>query len=129
MSTVLWCLLLVAIMPILLAFVGAYCRGKQLGHMDNNNPRQQVAELTGVGSRAYAAQQNAWEALPIFTAAVVSAYISQADPAMTTNLALGFVGFRILHAGFYLADLAALRSLAFMGGMVCAIWMFVQALV
>jgi uncharacterized MAPEG superfamily protein len=129
MNTVLWCLLIVAVLPILLAFVGGYLRNSQLGSFDNNNPREQAKELTGAGSRAYAAQQNAWEALAIFTAAVVAAYITQADPDRAATLAMAFIGFRVLHAGFYLADLAVLRSLSFMGGMVCAVWMFVMGLV
>ena len=128
MTTVLWCLLVVTILPILLSFVGAYYRQQQLGEMDNNHPRAQIPALSGAGSRAYAAQQNAWEALAVFTAAVVSAWISQADPQLATNLALGFVACRIAHAGFYLADLATLRSLAFMGGMFCAVWLFVTGL-
>ena len=128
MNTMLWSLLIVAVMPILLAFVGAYMRQSQLGSFDNNNPREQAKQLTGAGSRAYAAQQNAWEALAVFTAAVVAVFVTQADPDMAGTLAISFVGFRILHAGFYLADLAALRSLAFIGGMVCAVWMFVMGL-
>ncbi len=129
MTIVLWCLLLMTILPILLAFVGAYFRTSQLGEFDNNNPREQVKALTGAGSRAYAAQQNAWEALAVFTAAVVSAYISQADAGTAANLAIAFVVFRILHAALYLADLAALRSLAFMGGMFCAVWLFISGLI
>jgi len=128
MHTVLWCLLIVAVMPILLALLGGYFRNSQLGSFDNNNPREQAKELTGVGSRAYAAQQNAWEALAVFTAAVVAASVTQADPEMAGTLAMGFVGFRVLHAAFYLADLAVLRSLVFGGGMVCAVWMFVMGL-
>jgi uncharacterized MAPEG superfamily protein len=128
MTSVLWCLLFVAIMPILLAIVGGYFRTKEPDGLDNNHPRQQIQALSGAGARAYAAQQNAWEALAIFTAAVVSAYISPADPATATQLALGFVGFRVLHAGSYLANLAVLRGVAFAGGMVCAIWLFVTGL-
>ncbi len=125
MSTLLVCLLIVAIVPLLLAFTGAYLRQSQLGVFDNNNPREQVRQLTGVGSRAYAAQQNAWEALAVFTAAVVAAYIGQADPGTAATLGMSFVGFRVLHAVFYLMDQATLRSLSFIGGMVCAVWLFV----
>jgi uncharacterized MAPEG superfamily protein len=129
MTTVLWCLLLVSVLPIVLAITGTAMRGRALGTLDNNNPRQQAQQLTGAPARIYAAQQNAWEALALFTAAVVAAYVSEADPERISQLALAFVAFRVLHAGFYAADLATLRSLAFGGGMISAVWMFVTGLI
>lgn len=128
MITVLWCLFALTVLPIVLALTGAAMRGRQLGTMDNNNPRQQIQQLTGAAARIYAAQQNAWEALAVFTAAVVAAYITQADPDRAGQLALAFVGFRILHVVFYLADLATMRSLVFVCGMVCALWLFVSGM-
>ena len=129
MTVVLWCLLAAAVMPILLAISGAYMRTAQTGSFDNNNPREQIKELTGTAARFYAAQQNAWEALAVFTAAVVSAWITQADMNTAANLAVAFLVFRVLHAVFYIADLAALRSLAFMGGTFSAVWLFVSGLI
>jgi len=128
MTTVLWCLFLTTLLPIVLAVTGTIMRGRQLGTADNNNPRQQIQQLTGAAARIYAAQQNAWEALAVFTAAVVAAYITQADPARASQLALAFVGFRLLHAAFYAADLATLRSLAFGGGLISAVWLFLSGL-
>jgi len=128
MITVVWCLFLLTLLPIVLAITGASMRARQLGTMDNNYPRQQIQQLTGLPARVYAAQQNAWEALAVFTAAVVGAYISQADPDTAAMLALAFVAFRVLHAVFYFADLATLRSLAFGGGMLSAAGLFVSGL-
>ena len=46
---------------------------------------------------------------------------------MSATLAMSFVGFRVLHAVAYIADWATLRSLLFVGALVCAIWLFVLA--
>ena len=70
MTTPLIALVIVALLPYVLAGMGGPFRIKQFGKIDNNHPRQQYSQLTGMGGRVWAAQQNAWEALAIFTAAV-----------------------------------------------------------
>ncbi len=125
MTTPLICLLIVVFIPIVLAGTGGYFRFRQLGSLDNNNPREQVRELTGAGARVYAAQQNAWEATAIFTAAVVAAHLLEAEPGMSATLAMAFVAFRVLHPIFYIADIAPLRSIVFGGAVVSAVWLFV----
>lgn len=122
-----WCLLIVLIIPYLLAGVAGYFKTTQLGTLDNNNPRQQSAALTGAGARAFAAQQNAWEAMAVFTAAVLVAHFAGADAQMSANLAMAFVAFRLLHAVAYIADWATLRSLLFVGALASAIWLFILA--
>jgi len=124
MTTPLNCLLIVMFLPIVLAWVGGFYRNREPGGLDNRNPREQAKQLSGPGARAYAAQQNAWEAVAVFTPAVLVAHALQADPAMSAILATAFVGFRLAHAAFYLADLANLRSLSFIGAMICAVWLF-----
>jgi len=76
MNTVLACLLIAVLTPYVLAGIGGYHKGKQLGKVDNNNPRAQAAQLTGAGARAVAAQQNAWEALAVFTASLAAAFFA-----------------------------------------------------
>ncbi len=125
MTTPLICLLIVMLLPIVLAGVGGYYRAREPGGFDNSSPREQVKQLSGAGARAYAAQQNAWEAIALFTPAVLVAHVLQADPALSAILAVAFVAFRAAHAVCYLADLATLRSLAFTGALVCVVWLFV----
>ena len=122
-----WCLLIVLIIPYVLAGVAGYFKTTQLGTLDNNNPRQQSAALTGAGARAFAAQQNAWEAMAIFTAAVLVAHFAGADAQMSAYLAMAFVAFRVLPAVAYIADWAPPWSLLFVGALVSAIWLFVRA--
>ena len=85
------CLSVVAFLPIMLAWVGGYFRHKQLGVVDNKTPRLQALQLTGVGHCAYAAQQNAWEALMLFSAALLALSIGGVDFIAVKNLCVIFV--------------------------------------
>jgi uncharacterized MAPEG superfamily protein len=114
-------------MPIMLAWVGGYFRQKQLGTVDNKEPRQQYAQLEGAGARAVAAQQNAWEALAIFVPAVLVAHLAGADAGQAALAAEIFVVARILYGVFYIANKDVLRSLSFLVGLGCSIWLFVMS--
>jgi uncharacterized MAPEG superfamily protein len=127
MTTPFWCLLVTCLIPFFIAPIGGYFRGKQFGTMDNKNPRIQAAGLTGAGARAQAAQANAWEALPVFSAAVLVAHLAGADAGSSATAALVFVAARVGHAGFYLADIDKARSGIFLVGLGCCIWLFVLA--
>jgi uncharacterized MAPEG superfamily protein len=127
MTTVLACLLIAVLLPYVLAFTGSYHKAKQFGKVDNNNPRAQSAQLTGVGARAVAAQQNAWEALAVFTASLAAALLAGVEAASLATPALIFAAARIAHAACYLADLASARSGTFLVATVCCIWIFVKA--
>jgi uncharacterized MAPEG superfamily protein len=127
MSTPLWCLVIVALLPYLLAGLGGYFRTRQFGVIDNQEPRTQYLRLTGAGARVWAAQLNAWEALGLFTAAVVVTGMAHADPGKVTLASLIFVVTRVLQPILYLAGLATLRSIDFIIGLLCCIYMFVLA--
>lgn len=124
MTTPFWCLLVAILLPYVFAGLATYHKAKQFGTIDNHHPRAQAAALTGAGARAYAAQQNAWEALPVFGFSVLVANLAGADAAATTAASLVFVAARIAHGVAYIADVAPLRSLAFGVGIVCCIRLF-----
>ena len=119
------CLAVVSLLPYVCSWTSGYFRYRQFGRIDNKNPRRQQAALEGIGARAQAAQANAWEALPLFTAAVVVAHLSGADPQRASLLSVGFVATRLLHPVLYLADLDLLRSLVFVAGLACVVGLFV----
>jgi uncharacterized MAPEG superfamily protein len=127
-TTPFWCLLIVAVLPFVLAGAGAYFRIQQLGSLDANHPRVQALELRGTAARAYAAQQNAWEALSLFGVAVLVAHLAGADPGTSAIAAVVFVVARLLHAVTYIADLAPARTLVFVVGLVCCITLFGSAI-
>ena len=124
MTIPLWCLLITMIIPLALAGVGGYFRTTQLGGIDNNDPREEIKQLSGPGARAYAAQSNAWEALALFTVAVLTAHVLNADPGMSATLAMAFVACRVLHPIAYIAGWGIVRSLLFIGALVSLIWLF-----
>jgi len=127
MTTPFICLFIAVLLPYFITAIGVYARIKAPGGLDQKHPRQQAAQLEGFGSRAYAAQQNAWEALAVFTAAVVTAHLMQADPEKSALAAIVFIIARILHIPAYLSNQDKLRSLTFAAGFGCCIWLFVLA--
>jgi uncharacterized MAPEG superfamily protein len=99
----------------------------QFGNIDNQHPRLQQAQLRGLGARALAAQQNAWEALAMFTPAVLIAHLKGATTGHAATAAVLFIAARIAHGCFYLADLSSLRSLTWIVGAGAVLWLFVLA--
>jgi len=127
MTTAFWCLLVATLIPFALAGVTGYFKTRQLGTLDNKNPRIQGQQLEGAGARSIAAQQNAWEALAVFTAAVMVAHLAGVDPSRTATPALLFVAARVLHAILYVANVDILRSLVFLVGLGSCLWLFGMA--
>ncbi|WP_144113611.1 MAPEG family protein [Paraburkholderia sp. BCC1886] len=113
------CLLIVAILPLLWTMLA-----KASKRYDNHAPRAYLAGLEGWRGRANAAQQNAWEALAMFTAAVVVAGQSGGASPWIDRLAIGFVVTRLLHGLLYLANLAPLRTLIWFVGVACVVGLF-----
>jgi uncharacterized MAPEG superfamily protein len=114
------CILFSCLLPVLCAGVAkspGFGKERREGGFDNNNPRQWLGKLQGWQARANAAQQNSFEALPIFSAGVLIAQQLQAPQTRVDNLALLFVAARIGYIGAYLADQAALRSALWVVGL------------
>jgi uncharacterized MAPEG superfamily protein len=123
-----WCVIIVAFLPYLLAGIGLYFRITRLGGWDNDNPRAQYAKLEGAGWRAWSAQLNAWEALGLFTAVVVIAHLAGADPEKSALAAQVFVLTRLIHPVLYMANLATLRSIAVVTGLMsCGYLVYLSA--
>ena len=126
MTTPLWCLVIVALLPYVLSTAGGYFKMRQFGTIDNKHPRIQAAKLEGVGARALAAQQNAWEALGFFTAVLAVLHFANPEAARAStaaNLSLVFLATRVLHPILYLANLDIARSSVFLVGLGCGIWL------
>lgn len=109
-----WCVLVAAVLPIACAWLaksGRFRTSRREGGYDNHNPRAWLAKQQDWRARANAAQANTFEALPFFFAAVVIAHQLGAPQGWLDVLSFLFVLLRMLYAMFYVADLAALRSL------------------
>jgi uncharacterized MAPEG superfamily protein len=120
MTTALWCVLIAGLMPYVAAVTA-----KAGARFDNRNPRDWLAKQEGYRRRANAAQANAFEAFPLFAVAVIVAWLLQAPQARVDILAIGFIVARAAYFAFYLVDWAALRSLAWFTGIVCAVMIFI----
>lgn len=119
-----WCLFVAILLPYVFSGVSTWYRGRQFGSVDNHRPRAQSAALEGAGARAWAAQQNAWEALAVFGSAVFVAHLAGAAPGASAIASAIFIVARILHGVFYVSDVAPLRSLMFGVATVCCVWLF-----
>ena len=69
MTLALWTLLVAVMFPIVCAGISKAGPTRY----DNRNPRTWLAQLAGYRARAYAAQQNSWEALAVYVAALLAA--------------------------------------------------------
>jgi uncharacterized MAPEG superfamily protein len=120
MTIALWCVLLAGLLPYVATVIA-----KAGGDYDNRDPRAWLGQLQGYRCRANAAAMNAFEALPLFAAAVLIAHLLRGPQLSANLLAVGFIVARCLHLACYLADLATMRSLAWGAGMLCVFGLFV----
>lgn len=115
-----WSVLAAAVLPVLtVGMAKASTRGmsRREGGYDNHNPRQWEAKVEGWKQRAVAAQNNGFEALPLFAAAVLMAQQAHADQGKIDTLALAFVAIRLVYVAVYLKDWATIRSLVWACGL------------
>lgn len=112
-------LLLAGVLP--LVFAGTAKAGV-FTREANRNPRDFRTTLTGYRKRAYAAQDNSFEAFPFFAAGVIIAHISSENPDLfwINLLALVHVLARITYGWAYIVDRDGLRSIAWTLGFLAA---------
>jgi uncharacterized MAPEG superfamily protein len=123
--------LIAAVMPAItmgLAKGASAGKKRSQGGYDNNNPREWAAKQEGWKARAAAAQNNGFEALPLFVFAVLVAQAAGLDQARTDHLAMAFIGIRVVYTALYLANIAALRSLVWAAGLAVTIAIFAPTL-
>lgn len=121
------CVLIACLLPIACAGIAkskGFGKPRREGGFDNRNPRLWLANLEGWQARANAAQQNSFEALPIFIAGVLIAERMSASQSLVDGLALAFLASRVGYIGTYLADRASLRSVFWTLGLACCIALF-----
>ena len=128
MNIVIISLLILVILPVSCAWIAGYYRQKQFGSVDNKEPRVQSQQLSGPGARAVAAQSNSWEALAVFSAAILAVFIGGIDLDSIRMPVMIFTALRIAYIPAYIADLDKLRSLIFIGGYGICIYLIYLAL-
>lgn len=123
MTLALWTLLVAVMFPIVCAGISKAGPTRY----DNRNPRAWLAQLAGYRARAHAAQQNSWEALAVYVAALLAAIAGGVPDATVAMVAGIFLAARIGYLVCYLADLATLRSLVWAAGFGACVWLIVAA--
>ena len=125
MSTLLWCLLIAGVLPVLAKAPVVFFQNRANGY-DNHHPRAQQSRLTGIGARAVAAHYNAYEAFPLYAAAVLANHASEQISPHATGLAVSFIVLRIAYNILYLLNWDKLRSLVWFFAFLCPILMLAQ---
>jgi uncharacterized MAPEG superfamily protein len=71
---------------------------------------------------------NGFEALPLFVFAVLAAQFAGLDQVRTDQLAMAFIGIRLVYTALYFANVAALRSVVWVAGVGVTIAIFAPTL-
>jgi uncharacterized MAPEG superfamily protein len=122
MTTAYWMVLVAGLMPYWPTAVAKWRRS-----YDNARPRAGLEALTPRQQRAWWAQLNAFEAFPLFAAAVVIAHLAGAAQQRIDALAVAFVLLRVGYILAYLYDRPTLRSLLWTAAIGCVAALFAVA--
>ena len=128
MNIAFFCIVLASGMPLLLTLISKMGGSKHDTRYDNREPRAFLAGLSGWPQRANWAQQNSWEALPLFMAGILMASFAHVPQPTIDLWAIIFVLARVLYAGLYIANYASLRSLVWAVGTLASLRLMVAAL-
>ncbi|MBP8006049.1 MAG: MAPEG family protein [Acinetobacter sp.] len=120
-------IILIIIVACLLPYVFTLIAKSKGGFQakDNHNPREFLARATGLSARANAVQQNSFESLPLFIAAILMAEYMVIPERFILTLGWAYIVFRVIYGICYLANLATLRSIIWFFSLLCPIFLFV----
>lgn len=102
-------MLLAAVLVYLLTLAPAKVLGSRT--FDNANPRDPDFYKSGMRSRALGAHINGIETFPFFAAAVLLAEFRHAPQPLIDELAMAFVGIRLLFVAAYVGNWPTTRTL------------------
>ncbi|MEM6558553.1 MAG: MAPEG family protein [Myxococcota bacterium] len=120
MTTALTCILIAGLLP----YLGTLVAKRRMRLRHNRAPREYLETLEGAQKRAHWAQQNSFEALPLFAAAVLVAEFTEAPQLRADALAVTFVVARVGYIGAYIADRDRLRSILWFVGLLAVVGLF-----
>lgn len=116
------CVIIAILMPVLFTGLAKFTGGFR--PKDNHNPRAYLDKLSGWRQRSNWAQQNTFESIPGFMAAVVIAHQMGGNQDNIDMLAISYIVIRVIYGALYIADIALLRSVAWGAGVACIIGLF-----
>lgn len=116
---VIYLILIACLLPYLFTVIAKIAGGFK--GQDNQNPREFMSKTTGLAARANAAQQNSFESLPLFIAAVLMAEYMVVQQQLVILLGSAYILLRIIYGICYLCNWATLRSIVWFLSMLCPI--------
>lgn len=122
-SGVIYLILIACLLPYAFAMIAKITAGFK--PKDNQEPRAFLAKATGVAARANAAQQNSFESLPLFLAAILMAEYMVLDQGVIMTLGWAYIILRVAYGICYLANWATLRSIIWLLSMCCPILLLI----
>ncbi|ARD23479.1 MULTISPECIES: MAPEG family protein [Shewanella] len=126
MQTLLICLFIALLLPYFAKGPVAVAMAK-LGGYDNAHPRAQQSQLTGLGARALAGHQNAFESLIVFGICCLTAIATDNVNSTVSTLAIVHVVARAAYHILYIKGLSTLRSLSWFVAIFSSFGIFWQA--
>jgi uncharacterized MAPEG superfamily protein len=124
MNQIVATLLIAGLLPIVCAGIAKW-RAKDF---DNNQPRAWMEEQDDWRARANAAQQNSFEAFPLFAGGVLLALVTGTDPAQIAQTCWVFIAARIAYIYCYVTNQATLRTIVWLVGIGAAIRLYLLAI-
>lgn len=116
---IIYLILIACLLPYVFTIIAKIAGGFRI--RDNQDPREFLAKTTGLAARANAVQQNSFESLPLFIAAILMAEYMVVPQYFTMMMGSAYIVLRIIYAICYLLNLATLRSIIWFLSMACPI--------
>lgn len=118
-SGIIYLILIACLLPYVFTVIAKKTAGFK--GRDNQNPRDFLAKTTGLAARANAAQQNSFESLPLFIAAILMAEYMVVPQAVIMTFGIAYIVLRIVYGICYLANWATLRTIVWILSLLCPI--------
>ncbi len=122
MTIAYWCVFIAILLPVAFTGLAKFTSNFQPKH--NHAPRKFLDGLTGWQQRSNWAQQNTFESIPGFMAAVIIAHQIGGNQDNIDMLAVSYIIIRVVYGALYIADIALMRTLAWALGVACILGLF-----
>ena len=118
-SGIVYLILIACLFPYVFTIIAKMAGGFQ--GRDNQHPREFLAQTTGLAARANAVQQNSFEGLPLFIAAILMAEYMVLSQTVIMTFGVAYLVLRVVYGVCYLANWATLRSIVWLLSLLCPI--------
>ena len=118
-SGIIYLILIACLLPYVFAVIAKMAGGFRA--QDNQNPREFLSKTKGLAARANAVQQNSFEGLPLFIAAILIAEYMVLPQSIVMTFGIAYVVLRVIYGLCYLANWATLRSIVWFMALSCPV--------